>query len=203
MRIKRFALIFKTMFKSQCSLQTPLLVRLSLSAAIAVFFAGWSTSSDASTPQFTSPTMTLASKSVRLKNHHLQKELTQMVQFTHQEVNKYRTSLDLAPLKLSVLISKQAMIHSQNMAQQQVEFSHDGFQGRVAALENDIDYRGAAENVAYNMGYQNPVATAVAGWIKSDGHRKNMEGNYNLTGIGVAVNPQGEYYFTQIFILEN
>ena len=53
------------------------------------------------------------------------------------------------------------------------------------------------------MGYQDPVSTAVDGWIKSDGHRQNMEGNYNLTGIGVAMNPQGEYYFTQIFILKN
>jgi uncharacterized protein YkwD len=29
-----------------------------------------------------------------------------------------------------------------------------------------------------------------------------MEGNYNLTGIGVAKNAEGEYYFTQLFILE-
>ncbi len=182
------------MFQSRRSLQTPLLVKLSLSAAIAMFFAGWTTSSDASTPDVSS-TMTLAKRSESM-------DLAEIARLTHQEVNKYRASLNLAPLKFNVSISEQATIHSQNMAEQSVEFSHDGFQGRVAALEDTIDYRGAAENVAYNMGYKDPVATAVKGWIKSDGHRKNMEGNYNLTGIGVAKNPQGEYYFTQIFILE-
>jgi uncharacterized protein YkwD len=29
-----------------------------------------------------------------------------------------------------------------------------------------------------------------------------MEGNFNVTGIGVAKNDKGEYYFTQLFILE-
>jgi uncharacterized protein YkwD len=29
-----------------------------------------------------------------------------------------------------------------------------------------------------------------------------MIGNYDLTGIGVASNSQGEYYFTQIFVLK-
>jgi uncharacterized protein YkwD len=30
-----------------------------------------------------------------------------------------------------------------------------------------------------------------------------MIGDFNLTGIGVAKNRAGEYYFTQIFIKEN
>ncbi|MCC0177988.1 CAP domain-containing protein [Waterburya agarophytonicola K14] len=132
-----------------------------------------------------------------------ERELSRLAELVHQKVNQYRASKNLAPLKLNNLISKQAKIHSVNMAQQKVAFSHDGFSARAQAIENNIDYRTVAENVAYNMGYQDPVSKAIAGWIESDGHRKNMEGNYNLTGIGVAVNPAGEYYFTQIFILEN
>lgn len=130
-------------------------------------------------------------------------KLVDLAKLAHQQVNKYRSSLHLPPLTFSAVISQQAMLHSQNMAQQTVVFSHDGFSGRLASIKNDIAYRSAAENVAYNMGYQDPVSMAVAGWIESDGHRQNMEGNYNLTGIGVAVNSEGEYYFTQIFILEN
>jgi uncharacterized protein YkwD len=39
---------------------------------------------------------------------------------------------------------------------------------------------------------------AVDGWIKSDGHRKNMEGQFLiLTGTGLR-NAKGEYYFTQL-----
>lgn len=71
---------------------------------------------------------------------------------------------------------------------------------RVQAIA--IPYRAAAENVAYNRGYTDPVAKAVEGWLNSSGHRRNIEGNYNLTGIGVAKNSQGAYYFTQIFILK-
>lgn len=130
-------------------------------------------------------------------------QLSQMAKEIHQQVNRYREGLGLAPLNFSPLISEQALIHSVNMAEQKVEFSHKGFDQRIDALKGQIDYSSAAENVAYNMGYQDPVTTAVQGWIESDGHRRNLEGNYNLTGIGVAVNQAGEYYFTQIFVLEN
>lgn len=85
------------------------------------------------------------------------------------------------------------------MAQDVVKFSHQGFANRIKALEDDISSQ-AAENVAQNMGYNDPASQAVAGWIESEGHRQNIVGNYNLTGVGVAKNQQGEYYFTQIFI---
>lgn len=117
----------------------------------------------------------------------------------HEQINEYRQSLNLEPLTLNARISEQARKHSENMAENKVEFSHDGFDRRIKAL--GISYRSAAENVAYNQGYGDPVEKAVEGWIKSKGHRQNLTGNYNLTGIGVVENQQGEYYFTQIFIL--
>ncbi len=130
-------------------------------------------------------------------------EMNYLEQLAHQQINQYRKSRNLPPLKLDNSISKQARIHSQNMAQGKSPFSHKGFEKRIDAVSSKISYRSAAENVAYNQGYSNPVESAVKGWIKSPGHHKNMIGNYNLTGIGVAKNSQGEYYFTQIFILEN
>ena len=129
-------------------------------------------------------------------------KIAALEQLAFEQVNQYRTSLNLAPLKLNPQISEQARIHSENMAQSIVPFSHDGFELRIEALKSKISYRSAAENVAYNLGYTDPVSQAVEGWIKSPGHRKNMTGNYNLTGIGVAKNHRGEYYLTQIFILE-
>ncbi len=133
------------------------------------------------------------------KNH----DVSYLEQLAHQQVNQYRQSQNLPPLILNDSISKQARIHSQNMAQGSSDFSHKGFEKRIESLGSTITYRSAAENVAYNQGYSDPVTKAVAGWIKSPGHHKNMIGKYNLTGIGVAKNSQGEYYFTQIFVLEN
>ncbi len=116
----------------------------------------------------------------------------------NQQINQYRASKKLPPLTVDSRITQQARIHSENMASGKVKFSHDGFEGRAKAIA--IPYQSVAENVAYNMGFSDPVRNAVDGWIKSDGHRKNMEGQFNLTGIGIAKNAKGEYYFTQLFV---
>ncbi|MEG5000322.1 CAP domain-containing protein [Microcoleus sp. B4-D4] len=124
--------------------------------------------------------------------------LADLEKAVNQQINLYRASKKLPPLSVDARITQQARIHSQNMASAKVKFSHDGFEGRVKAIS--IPYQSVAENVAYNMGYNDPVRNAVEGWIKSEGHRKNMEGQFNLTGIGIAKNAKGEYYFTQIFV---
>ncbi len=123
-----------------------------------------------------------------------------MEQSVHQQVNQYRKSHNLPPLQWDARIAQQARLHSQAMASGKVPFSHNGFEGRVKAIAKSIRYRSAGENVAYNMGYADPGKQAVQGWIKSPGHRHNMEGNFDLTGIGIAKNAKGEYYLTQEFI---
>ncbi|PMB50310.1 alkaline phosphatase [Fischerella thermalis CCMEE 5201] len=123
---------------------------------------------------------------------------TDLEKSVFDRINRYRISLGLKKLTLNANISKQARIHSQNMARGKVPFSHQGFEKRVNAIP--IRYTSAAENVAYNQGYSDPAAEAVSGWIKSPDHLINIKGNYNMTGIGVATNSKGEVYLTQIFI---
>ncbi|MBE9206388.1 CAP domain-containing protein [Nostoc sp. LEGE 06077] len=118
------------------------------------------------------------------------------------QINQYRASLGLPALARNSTIDNQARIHSQNMANGQVAFGHDGFGARIQAIAVTIPYRAAAENVAYNQGYRDPATQAVQGWLRSSGHLANIKGNYNLTGVGVAVNSRGAVYFTQIFILK-
>jgi len=126
--------------------------------------------------------------------------LTSLEKSVYQKVNQYRKSKKLPPLKLDSAINQQARKHSEAMAKGKVPFSHDGFDNRVKAIAKSLDYRSAGENVAFNQGYPKPDQQAVEGWIKSTGHRKNMEGNFDTTGIGVSKNAEGEYYLTQIFI---
>jgi uncharacterized protein YkwD len=116
-----------------------------------------------------------------------------------QQINQYRQQQGLSVLRTNSTITLRARQHSQNMANSGV-LSHDGFDGRVATINKTIRYRSAAENVAYNFGFSNPVAQAVTGWLNSPGHLENIVGNFRLTGVGVAKNSRGEYYFTQIFI---
>ncbi|PPS46072.1 serine protease [Chroococcidiopsis sp. TS-821] len=125
---------------------------------------------------------------------------TALEQSIHRQINEYRRSRNLPPLTLDSRISAQALAHSQVMASGKVSFSHDGFEQRVQVIRRTIPYRAAAENIACNQGYSNPDVQAVQGWINSPGHRVNIEGQYDLTGIGISRNAKGEYYFTQIFI---
>jgi uncharacterized protein YkwD len=121
-----------------------------------------------------------------------------LAQSIHNQVNQYRQSQNLPPLVFDETIAEQARAHSMNMVNIDT-LSHDGFDDRVKTIEQVIPYSGAAENVAFNMGHARPDDTAIQGWIKSPGHNRNMLGNYDLTGIGVAERG-GNYYFTQIFI---
>jgi uncharacterized protein YkwD len=114
-------------------------------------------------------------------------------------VNRYRQFKNLPPLQIDPAISAQAKAHSEEMARTG-NMNHEGFEDRTNAVSQTIVYRKAAENVAHNMGYGQPDLVAVKGWIESPGHRRNMIGQYDLTGIGVAKNAKGEYFFTQIFI---
>ena len=125
-------------------------------------------------------------------------ETTNLEKSVFTQINQYRAKRGLKQLNLSEKISQQARIHSQNMATGEVPFSHQGFEQRVMAIP--LKYTSAAENVAYNTGYSNPANEAVSGWLKSPGHLKNLQGKYNLTGVGVATNQKGEVYLTQIFL---
>lgn len=115
-----------------------------------------------------------------------------------QQINQFRTSQGLPALTQNLSIDNQARIHSQNMANGTLPFGHYNFLQRIQAIA--IPYRAAAENVATSRGYNDPATQAVQGWLRSSGHLNNIKGNYNITGIGVAVNSKGEVYITQIFI---
>ena len=113
-------------------------------------------------------------------------------------VNQYRTQHHLPPMKLVPMISQQAVIHSQEMAEHHIPFGHVDFNKRINYLYGHIqNCRTGAENVAYN--YRN-AQHVVSQWLTSPGHKRNIQGNFNLTGIGVARDAYGKLYFTQIFL---
>lgn len=113
-------------------------------------------------------------------------------------INQYRHQHGLKPLTMDERISREARIHSENMARHRVGFGHSHFQTRIKHLHQSIKDSGAgAENVAYNY---KDGADVVRNWLTSPGHKQNIDGNYTHTGIGIARDSQGKLYFTQIFL---
>ncbi len=113
-------------------------------------------------------------------------------------VNAYRQSKGLAPMRLLSLAASLAQTHSQNMASKKVGFGHAGFNQRAISLANELNGTSSTgENIAYGKMTAKEVLDA---WLKSAVHRANIEGPFNYTGVGVAKNNQGVVYYTQIFV---
>lgn len=113
-------------------------------------------------------------------------------------VNAYRKTLKKPALSLLPPASVEAFNHSKNMATGKTGFGHDGFSERVDRIKQSAGWISAsAENVASGKLTAKEV---VKGWINSPGHKKNIEGNYVFTGIGVFTDKKGVTFFTQIFL---
>jgi len=111
-------------------------------------------------------------------------------------VNEDRKDHGLVPLQMNALESSLALKHSQDMAGKKVKFGHDGFNTRARTIQKTLGSTTIGENVASgNM----TAREVVDGWLNSPGHKKNIEGNFTLTGIGFARDKKGDIYFTEIF----
>ncbi|TKK67784.1 CAP domain-containing protein [Ilyomonas limi] len=113
-------------------------------------------------------------------------------------INQHRKEMGLNELQMLNVANTEAQHHSVDMVKGTTPFGHDGFESRIADIRKVTGFiSGAAENVAYgNL----TAAEVVDGWLHSPGHKKNIEGNYNLTGIGTVQRADGVIFFTQIFI---
>ena len=112
-------------------------------------------------------------------------------------VNDYRKTKKLSPLQNNAAMEYQARRHSMDMGTHRIPFGHQGLSFRMKYIQEKVP---GATTVGENVAYGNLSARAVvSGWIKSPEHRKNMEGNFKFTGIGVTRNMQNQLYFTQIF----
>jgi uncharacterized protein YkwD len=111
-------------------------------------------------------------------------------------VNKYRQSKKLPPLQSNPAMEYQARRHSMDMATHRIPFGHQGLTFRIKYISEKTGVTQVGENVAFgNLSAE----SVVDGWLNSAPQRKNLEGNYKYTGIGVSRNMQNQIYFTQIF----
>lgn len=117
-------------------------------------------------------------------------------------VNGYRESHGLETLKMQKELNDIAFEHSHLMAQGKIPFSHLDFHERVKKVDKyaNIPYRTAENLYAHKIDIKKFSAEALKGWINSPGHKKNMEGAFIHTGLGVCRSKTGELFVTQIFV---
>lgn len=112
-------------------------------------------------------------------------------------VNEYRRSKKLPALVPNPAMEYQARRHSMDMATHRIPFGHQGLTFRMKYISQKV---AGVKDVGENVAYGNLSARAVVSyWLKSPNHKRNIEGNFKYTGIGVTRNMQNQIYFTQIF----
>ncbi|KTD04835.1 putative transporter [Legionella geestiana] len=121
-----------------------------------------------------------------------------MAQDVLREVNAWRAAHHLQLLVMDESMSREALAHSREMANHKVPFGHTGFGQRIARIYKTAKMpMGGSENVAYNY---KDARDVVRNWLTSPGHRRNIAGNFNKTGVGIVRDSRGKLYFTQIFL---
>jgi uncharacterized protein YkwD len=122
-------------------------------------------------------------------------------------INKKRTDIGLEPLAWSDELAALARLHSQDMADQKY-FSHRGSDGSMVDDRADKlgikNWSAIGENIAFERGFDDAASFAVDRWMESPGHKQNLlDKRWKETGMGVAILPDGTYYFTQVFLLRD
>ncbi|KAJ0392851.1 hypothetical protein ATCC90586_010840 [Pythium insidiosum] len=115
-------------------------------------------------------------------------------------VNAERAKAGLAPFCTNSKLQRAAQLHSEDQAQNNF-MSHTGSDGSSMSdriTRQQFQWNSVAENVAAG---QVDVASVMQSWMNSDGHRRNILGNYKFFGMGYATNPSSTYthYWTQNF----
>ena len=114
-----------------------------------------------------------------------------------KQTNQFRNSQGLPELVIREELNEIASKHSADMARGRVAFGHAGFEKRNERAKSAITgLHSFAENVAFGATSANDL---VSMWKNSAGHRRNMLGNYQYIGIGVAKDRRGRVYYTEVF----
>lgn len=111
-------------------------------------------------------------------------------------INDYRNSIGLNSLEIINHLSHKSEQHDNYMIANNV-VNHNDFEARSSNIMKAFGAKNVTENIAYNF---NSAKGAFDAWIKSEGHRQNIEGDFTHFGISIRENPiNGRKYYTNIF----
>ena len=115
-----------------------------------------------------------------------------------QLVNEEREKVGLNPVTIDDGVTAAANVRAKET---KTSFSHtrpDGTSCFTALKEQNVNYRGAGENIAW--GQKTPEAVMEA-WMNSSGHRANiLNEKFTKIGVGLYQDSNGRNYWAQMFI---
>jgi uncharacterized protein YkwD len=121
-----------------------------------------------------------------------------------EQTNLERKKQGLRPLNWDAALCQMARIHSEDMARvgSFTHLSPEGSRLRERAEKVGIvHYTVLGENIAYNLGYDDPGGFAVERWMLSPKHRANiLYTEFKSMAVGTFVAADGSVFFTQTFI---
>ena len=111
-------------------------------------------------------------------------------------INQHRISIGLNALENLKVIKGQAFSHTDYMVNIN-EVNHDNFYSRKNYLVNNVNALKVSENVAYGFSSASSVVNAS---LNSDGHKRNIEGDFTDFEISAELGENNKWYFTNIFV---
>lgn len=112
--------------------------------------------------------------------------------------NSVRVRNGLKPFIWDDKAARSSLLHSEDMVKGNF-FSHINLKGQTPfnrMADQEVKYRMAGENIA--AGQTNAIY-AHEGWMNSEGHRKNILGDFKRLGVGVCFGGEYKIYYTQNF----
>ena len=120
------------------------------------------------------------------------------------EVNSYRAAKGKSSLTRHAGLDKLAQQHCEYLVKTAGSYdlygktvSHIGFEGRALTARQAYHISSLGENVVSSTNHS--PAHLVNVWARSKNHEHNMSSDWQCTGIGTAVTPDGTVISTQLF----
>jgi len=111
-------------------------------------------------------------------------------------INNHRLSKGLNPLQSMTIIKSTAFVHTDYMVDTQT-VSHANFFTRSNYLKTNAGAKSVSENVAFGF---TSAESVVSAWMRSEAHKKNIEGDFTNFEISAEKDANDKWYFTNIFI---
>lgn len=114
-------------------------------------------------------------------------------------VNSHRQDIGVRALIYSAYIEGVAQEHSENMAKGLVPFGHAGSSLRCQKIISELGPANLCGEIVAQG--QDNASEVYKAWMNSSGHKSKIENaRYTHSGLGMAKNPKGVIFWTQIFL---